>query len=98
MCHMYGCVFFFLLHIISTFQHRPDSDVELSEDEVEEGQREEEDESSEEDAAAVKEAEPEPGKSDDIHCVLWIKSNVYARVLKFIAIEKRNESSYGSHC
>lgn len=53
-----------------------DSDLELSEDEVEEGQREEEDESLEEDTATVEEAEPEPGKSDDTHRVLWIKTNV----------------------
>ena len=48
-----------------------DSNLEQSEDEMDEAQREEEDESSEEDTAAVE--EPEPGNT---HCVLWIRSNV----------------------
>ena len=51
-----------------------ESDLELSEDEVEEGQREEEVESSEEDTAAIE--EPEPEKSNEPHSVLWMSSNV----------------------
>ena len=49
-----------------------DSDLEQSEDDMDEAQGVEEDESSEEDTAAV-EPEAEPGNN---HRVLWIRSNV----------------------
>lgn len=51
-----------------------ESDLELSEDEVEKCLRGEEVESSEGDIAAIE--EPEPEKSNDTHRVLWIRSNV----------------------
>lgn len=50
-----------------------EEDLELSEDEVEDGQTEEEVESSEEDAAVIE--EPEPEKGDDTQNVLWIRSS-----------------------
>lgn len=51
-----------------------DSDLDLSENEVEEGQQEQDGESSEENTAAVEEPEPEQGQSDDTHRQLWIRA------------------------